>query len=224
QPRRRDGIFRNLYAEGRKRVLDRRDNRTGRGYAARLADAFDPERVERGGMLSEYHLDLRHLGRTRQKIVGKGRGEGLRRFVVAHPLVERVADRVRSAADELPLAYHRMDDAAAIVDHDVAQDAHAAGLDVHLDLDGVASSAISERTRQEALHVFEPRLELARHGIAGHAGYRFGDLAQRKSAPGRAGDLDPAVAQRKIAHARLQQVSRDLARLVAHLDRGEVDG
>src|SRR5262249_55248020 len=155
-----------------------------------FADAFDPERIERGGMLSEYYLDLRHLGRARQKIVGKGRGEGLGSFVVTHPLVECIADRVRGAADELPLDDHRIDDPAAVVDQDVAQDAHAAGLDVHLYLDGMASSTIGEGAWQEALHVFEPRLELAGHGIAGHAGYRFGHLAQRKPAAGRAGDLD----------------------------------
>ena len=131
---------------------------------------------------------------------------------------------MRGAADELPLDDHRIDDPAAVVDHDVAQDAHAAGLDVHLDLDGMASATIGEGAWQEALHVFEPRLELAGHGVAGHAGYRFGHLAQRKPAAGRAGDLDPAVAQCKVAHARLQQVGRDLERLLAHLDRREMHG
>ncbi len=68
---------------------------------------------------------------------------------------------MRRAADDLALDDHRIDDAAAVVDDDVAQNAHAAGLDVDLDLDRVAAAAIGERARQEALHAFEPRLELA---------------------------------------------------------------
>ena len=103
--------------------------------------------------------------------------------------------RVRRAADELSFHDHRIDDAAAVVDHDIAQDAHAAGLDIDLDLDRMAAAAIGQRVRQEALHAFEPGLELARHGIAGHAGHRFGDFAQRQPAARRAGDLDPPVAQ-----------------------------
>ena len=99
---------------------------------------------------------------------------------------------------------------------------HAAGLDIDLDLDRVAAAAIGERVRQEALHAFEPGLELSRHGIAGNAGDRFGDFAQRQPAPGRAGDLDAPVAQFEVAHAHLQEMRGDLERLLAHRDCREM--
>ena len=60
------------------------------------------------------------------------------------------------------------------------------------------------------------------HGIAGHTGYRFGDLTQRKAAARRAGNLDPAVAHFEIGHAYLQQVGCDLERLLPHLHGGEM--
>src|SRR5262249_3781528 len=126
------------------------------------------------------------------------------------------------AADELSFDDHRIDDPAAVVDDDVAQDGDAAGLDVNLDLDGMGSAAIGERTRQEALHVLESGFELAGHGIAGHAGHRFGDLAHREPGAGRAGNLDAPVAQLEIAYADLQEVGRDFERLFAPLDRGEM--
>ena len=105
---------------------------------------------------------------------------------------------MRDAADELALDDQRIDDPAAVVDHDVAQDADAAGLDVDLDLDRVTAAAIGQRVRQEVLHALQTRLELARHGVARHAGHRFGELAQRHPAAGRARDLDPAVADLEI--------------------------
>ena len=187
-----------------------------------LPTPLTPSGLSGEGIFGQLHLDPRHVGRARQQIVGKGGGDGLRLFVVAHPFEQRVADRVRDAADELALDDHRIDDAAAVVDHDIAQDAHAAGLDVDLDLDGMAANAIGERGRHEALHAFEPRLEIARHGIAGHARHRFGDFAQREPAAGRAGDLDAPVAHLQIARARLQQMSRDRQRLLAHGDRRHV--
>ena len=130
---------------------------------------------------------------------------------------------MRCAAGELSFHDHRIDDPAAVVDHDIAQNTHAAGLDIHLHLDGVASPAIGKRVRQEALHAFEPGLELARHRIAGNARHGFGDFAQRQPAPRRAGDLDPPVAQLEVAHAHLQQVGGDLERLVADCDCREMD-
>src|SRR5216684_10976 len=129
QPCRRHRIFRDPHTERLERVLDRGDDRAGGGHAAGFADALDAERIERGGELGESHLDPWHLGRARAEVIGEGRGEWLRLFVVAHPFVERVAEPVRRAAEELALDDHRIDDAAAVVDHDVAQDTHAAGLD-----------------------------------------------------------------------------------------------
>src|SRR5262249_36673580 len=84
-----------------------------------------------------------------------------------------------------------------------------------LELDGVASPSVGERGWQETLHACEPRLELARHGIARHARHSFGDLAQRQSAAWRAGDFDASIAQLEVAHADFQEVRGDLERLVA---------
>ena len=109
------------------------------------------------------HFHVRHLGRTRQQVFGKGGRDRLRGAVVSHQLEERIADAVRHAAHDLSLRDHGIDDAPAIVDHDIAQDAYAAGLDIHLDLDRVTGSAVGEGARLKALHAFEPGVELARH-------------------------------------------------------------
>src|SRR5262249_15218441 len=83
-------------------------------------------------------------------------------------------------------------------------------------------SAVGERARQKALHAFEPRLELAGHGVAGYARDRFGNLVQGQPAARRAGNFDPTVAQLEVAHVHLQQVRGNLERLLAHLSGGEM--
>src|SRR5262249_57449147 len=143
-------------------------------------------------------------------------------MLVPTPLVHRFADGGPTPADELSLDDHGIDDPTAVVDDDIAQDAHAAGLDIHLDLDGMAPAAIGERARQEALHVLEPRLESAGHGIAGHPGYRFGNLTQREPAARCASNLDAAIAQLEVADTDLQKMGADLERFFPHLARAQI--
>ena len=68
-----------------------------------------------------------------------------------------------------------------------------------------------------------PGLEFARHGIARHAGDRLGHLAQRHAAARCAGDLDRGRrASRGRSALDFEQMRRDLERLLAHRDRGEM--
>ena len=143
--------------------------------------------------------------------------------VVAHPFQQRIADRVRDAADELTLDDHRIDGSAAVVDHDVAQDAHAAGPDVDLDLHSVTAKAIGQRGRDEVLRAFQPRLEIAGHGIAGHARHRFGDRLERDAGAWHAGHVDAAVLELQVLRAGLQEMRCDRQRLFTHGDRRHVD-
>ena len=61
---------------------------------------FTPSGLSGEGYSASFTSIAGHLGRARQQIVGKGGGDRLRLVVVAHPFEQRVADRVRDAADE----------------------------------------------------------------------------------------------------------------------------
>jgi hypothetical protein len=98
---------------------------------------------------------------------------------------------------------------------------HAAGTDVDLDLDRVAADAIRERGRDEALHAFKARLEVAGHVVARYARHRLSHRLERDASVG-AGDLDAAVAQLQVLRARLQKMRGDRQRLLAHRDRRHV--
>ena len=111
------------------------------------------------------------------------------------------------AADDLPPTIIGLMTRPAVVDHDIAQDAHAAGVDIDLELHRVTAQTVGERRRNEVLHAFETRLESARQRIAGHAGHRFSDHPQRHAAARYAGDLDAAVAHFEIGGTCLQQMA-----------------
>ena len=170
------------------------------------------------------HFDFRHLGRAGEQIIGKRGGQRLCACVVAHPFVQRVADAVDRTADQLAFDDHRIDQAAAIVDDDVAQNAHAAGFSVDLHLDRMAPHAVGQRIRQERLQAFQSRLEVPRHRIAGHAGNRFGDLTQRHAAARSADNFDAAVTQFEVLDSGFEEMRGNAEHLLAHGDRRHMHG
>ena len=72
------------------------------------------------------------------------------------------------AADDLAFDDHWIDQAAGVVDHDVAQDADTAGFDIDLDFDGMAAKPVGERWRNEVLQALQTRLEIAGHELCKH--------------------------------------------------------
>ena len=56
---------------------------------------------------------------------------------------------MRDAAMDLPVDDQRIDQGAGILQRDIAQDAHLAGLDIDLDLGGVARIGVGERVGAE---------------------------------------------------------------------------
>jgi hypothetical protein len=57
---------------------------------------------------------------------------------------------------DLALGGHRVDDAAAVVDHHVVQKLHAAGQRIDLDLDRVHADAVGQRRGLEVDRGVEP--------------------------------------------------------------------
>jgi hypothetical protein len=134
------------------RVLHRRRG-ADRG---RLADALRPERVERGGCLGRVHLERRQLGRRRDGVVGQVRRDRVAVGVEADLLEQRLANAGSDAAVLLALDEQRREHRAAVVDGDVADEAHLAGLGVDLDHGDVRA----ERERGTLLVEVELAVEL----------------------------------------------------------------
>src|SRR5213593_2163091 len=84
-------------------------------------------------MLVEHHLQPRQVVRLRDRVVHETAAQQLTLRVVDDLFHEPGADGLGGAALELALDDRGVDGAAGIVQHDVAQQAHAARLDVHLD-------------------------------------------------------------------------------------------
>src|SRR5439155_396484 len=75
---------------------------------AALARALDAERVQRRGRLQVVHLERRHVGRARQRVVHQGAGDELAARVVDDLLDQRVADPVGDASVNLSLDHQRI--------------------------------------------------------------------------------------------------------------------
>ena len=98
--------------------------------------------------------------------------------VVDEMLVERAADALHDSAGDLPFDHHRIDHHAAVLAHDVAQDADLARARVDLDRAGVAGVGESERRRGEAGRHLQALLRLRRQrGMAEQR--QIGELRRR---------------------------------------------
>ena len=140
---------------------------------------------------------VRHLGRAGQQVVGERGGERLALRVEGHLLVERGADALRRAAEDLAVDDHRVDQHAAVLDDDVVEDLDLAGLGIDRDDGGVRGVA-------EGAGV---ALGLVAGGHFEAAGIDVGRQVLRAAVPG-ARDLGDGDAARRPDH---------LAALEAHV-------
>src|ERR1700716_1390746 len=112
--------------------LDRRRDHGAYRRDAAFARALDAERIERAWrLLGQDHLDAGRLARARHQVIGEAGGQRIAALVVEKFLVERAAEPLGEAADDLSLDQDRIDGTADVVADDVALDRHAAGLAVH---------------------------------------------------------------------------------------------
>ena len=117
---------------------------------------------------------------------------------------------------------HRIDDAAGVVHHDVADEPHHAGFGIDLGLADVRAVAIGQRRRGKVDRGGEPRRHAVRQREARHAADGVRDLRQRLAHLRHAFDPHRAVLQFQIVRRRFQHFRGGLDRLVAHRDRGEM--
>jgi len=78
-------------------------------------------------------LDRRRVGGRRHQVVHERRRQELPVLVVRGVLEQRLAEPLDDAAADLPLDDGRVDHPAAVLDDDVARNAHGTGLAVDLD-------------------------------------------------------------------------------------------
>jgi hypothetical protein len=102
-------------------VVDGVGDRGRRRDRATLAQALHPQRVARRGVLEVHGLDRRQLRGGGDQVVHEAPGQQLPLIVVDHLLEERATDALGHAAVHLALHDHRVDDLAAVVRDDVAQ-------------------------------------------------------------------------------------------------------
>src|SRR5712691_9860165 len=122
-------------------VFHRVGDRPERRDDGRLADAAHAVRMARVRDLDEDRVDHRHVGRHRHPVVEEARVLQLAVGAVDVLLVQRPADTLYGPALELSLDVRRVEGAAGILSDRVAQDRHAPGLGIDLEVDEVRAEA-----------------------------------------------------------------------------------
>lgn len=136
-------------AEGRERIDDGADDRRRRADGPGFADAFDAQGVDIGRRLRAIEFKARNHMRARHGVIHQASGDQLPLLVVNDLFVKRLPDRLRDAALNLTFNEHGIDHFAAIIDGDIAQELHVAGLPVDLHNDDVRAEGEGEVLRLE---------------------------------------------------------------------------
>src|SRR5581483_5510799 len=190
------------------RVLDRRGDRGGHGDGAALSGALEALRVGVGRRVDVEQLRRRgDLAGADDRVVEEARRPQGAVRVVHRGLVERVAEPVREAAEQLALEGQRVDRLARVVNDDVAENLDLAGLPVDGDHRGVASAGEGERTGGvERLADGEALL-----------GDDVGDGAAGR---GRAPDRHAAVLEHDVVRVGLEDLGGAIEQHAPHRGRG----
>src|SRR5258708_361948 len=202
-------------AKRAQRVADRVDDRDRAGDGARLADALDAELVGRRWSDGASELELREFVHGRDEVVGQRAGLHLTGLVVVnHLFVKGLRDALRDAAVDLSSHDHRVDDVAAVVDGDVPLEVHRARLRVNFD-DG---DVRAERPDKVAWVVVGDGLQAVLHALGKSRAERCEcDLTHRLALVGAALDVELALVENDIFFGRLEEMGRELFRLVDDL-------
>ena len=76
------------------------------------------------------NTDVRRFRSAGQQIIREGRGQRLSAVVERHFFIERGADALDRAAVDLPIDNHRIDQHAAVFNHDIVKNFHLADLGI----------------------------------------------------------------------------------------------
>ena len=174
-------------------------------------------------MLVEGHVQPRHVVRPRHRVVHQAPAQQLALRVVHDLLHQRGADRLRGAALQLALDDGRIDGAAGIVQHDVAQQPDTARLDVDLH----RARLPPERPRHRV--GIEPRAGVEA-GLAAGCAERLGadgglrEPAERHRAIGNSGHERATRLEAHVRRRALEDLGGDDGRALAHLGGRAGDG
>ena len=129
-----------------QRIDDGVHDRRQRAGTARLAAAFDAQRIGLGRHGMALDREARRVLRPWQGVVGEGAGQQLALLVIDGALHNCLAEPLHDAAMRLALDQQRIDDRAEVVDHEVAHQLDRARLGIDLDLADM--TAVGERRRR----------------------------------------------------------------------------
>ena len=147
-----------------------------------------------------------------QQVVHKGGVEQLAVFVEDELLVEGIADALGDAALDLALEDHGVDDAAAVVDDDVALDLDLHGLGVDLDDHGVDARGGGAALGAKVVGGLEAGFGAGLDGAAQRVGLER-QVAELDGGVRRALDLDGAVGDLQVLLVHLQLAAMALRRI-----------
>src|SRR5256886_7876 len=203
-----------------QRVYDGVGDGHRRAHRRRLADALDAERVVGLRRARLVGLPVRRFHRGGHEIVDEAAALDVADLVVGDLLVQRGRQSHRQPTVNLALDDHGVDDVAAIVDGDEAPDLHFTGalVDVH---DG---DVAAERIGQVRRIVVADRLQPCLHPLRMIRVRGERDVLDGLERVRRALDRELAGLPHQILGRGLEQMRRDLPRLVLDLARGHCGG
>ena len=141
--------------------------------------------------------------------------------VVDNVLHQRLADALRQAAVDLPLADQRVDHAPQVVDHGVAVDAHLAGMRVDFQFANVAAVGVVGRIGIPRSTGFQADAQILWYAC--RTVERLCDIRKAHALVG-AGDAEPAFVEFDIAGGRLHQMRRHQLCFFDHGERSLAQG
>jgi len=130
---RRDRHFEDADTERRQCIGNRVENSRRCADRSALADTLGAGNARFGKRFQMMDFDVRDFGCGRHGIVGKRGGQYVAAIVINHLFIERVGDALGDTAMDLPLDYHRVDQAASVFDDYEPLDLHLAGRDIDFD-------------------------------------------------------------------------------------------
>src|SRR5215472_8668653 len=181
----------------------------GRCNRAALAQALDPECIQRRGRLSVDDLYRRHVCGRRDEIIGERPGQELCVAVVDHLLEQRPAQPLADAIQDLALGEFGIDENASVMDDHILLDRRHSGGAIKLDNRGVCSVRPSDGRRFEIRGRLQPGCHARGPAMipAWPCGLR--DLLEGYAQTRHAADDRAAVTQLKIVCIALEHVARD---------------
>src|SRR3984893_10757752 len=127
-----------LDAEIAQSICDGIGHDAARGNDAALAGSLGPEGIDRGRVLLEDDgADIGKITGGGNEIIGERAREQLALLIVLQMLHDRPAEALHYRADGLPVHGARVDDAPAVLDHDVIYQIDMTKLGIHSDVGGV---------------------------------------------------------------------------------------